>query len=79
MVNFNHEEVKNRVEQKLKEMGCTDIEFPNPKDDLIVAIFNCKEITSFKDELPGWTYSGIHLDPTHTKQYKIDFIKTQSL
>ena len=54
-------------------MGCTDVAFPDPKEDLVIAVFNCKEITSFVTEIPGWTHSGIHLDPTHEHQYKIDF------
>ena len=72
---LTQEELKNKVENKLKEMGCEDIVFPDPKETLLVALFNCKEITSFNTELPGWTYSGIHLDPTGTRQYKIDFVK----
>jgi len=48
---------------------------PDIKDDLIVAVFNCKEITSFVTEIFGWTHSGIHLDPTGGHQYKIDFRK----
>ena len=63
------------IREALEKMGCTDISFPDQKKDLIVATFNCKEITSFVAEIPGWTYSGIHLDPTGVHQYKIDFKK----
>lgn len=72
---MNKEELIKTVEQTLTNMGCTDIIFPDPKDDVIVATFNCKVLTSFKASLEGWTYSGIHLDPTNNRQYKIDFIK----
>jgi hypothetical protein len=68
-------EAKKKIEETLQNMGCTDISFPDMKDDLIVAVFNCKEITSFVADITGWFYSGIHLDPTHGHQYKIDFKK----
>lgn len=67
------QELKKEVEKILTDMGCSDILFPDPKDDLIVTIFNCKELTSFQADLPGWTYSGIHLDPSGVRGYKIDF------
>ena len=73
---MNTEETKKIIEASLKGMGCTDITFPDPKDKLIVVTFNCKEITSFVTHIPGWTYSGIHLDPTGGRQYRIDFKKT---
>lgn len=69
------EELKKEVEKVLANMSCTDILFPDPKDNLLVVIFNCKELISFKADLPGWIYSGIHLDPTKTRVYKIDFQK----
>ena len=70
---MNKEQILVKIEEILKKMGCTDIYFPDPKENLIVATFNCKEVTSFIADIPGWTYSGIHLDPTHLHQYKIDF------
>ena len=70
------DETKKVIETSLKNMGCTDITFPDLKEDLIVATFNCKEITSFVTDIIGWTYSGIHLDPIGERQYKIDFKKT---
>ena len=69
------DEVKKVIENSLKNMGCTNIDFPDIKDNLIVAVFNCKEVTSFVTEIPGWVHSGIQLDPTHGHQYKIDFKK----
>lgn len=75
---MNADDLKNAVNARLKDMGCTDVLFPNPKDDLVVATFNCREITSFVQDLPGWEYSGIHLDPTGNRQYKIDFKRKTS-
>jgi len=72
------ENLKKKVKELLINMDCTDITFPDPKEDLLVVTFNCKNLLSFKAELEGWTYSGIHLDPTSNRQYKIDFIKTNS-
>ncbi len=69
------DELKKAVTERLTSMGCADVLFPDQKDSLVVAIFNCKEITSFVQDLPGWEYSGIHLDPTGKRQYKIDFKK----
>lgn len=69
------EELKTEVEKVLVNMSCTDILFPDSKDNLLIATFNCKELISFKADLPGWAYSGIHLDPTKIRGYKIDFKK----
>jgi hypothetical protein len=69
------EEAKKLINEFLTAMGGTDIYFPDDKEDLIVTVFNCKQITSFVNQIPGWTYSGIHLDPTGKHQYKIDFKK----
>lgn len=68
-------EVKIIIESSLKNMGCTDINFPKLEETLIGVVFNCREITSFVTEIPGWTYSGIHLDDSKSRQYKIDFFK----
>lgn len=73
---MNTQDTRKIIEDVLKKMGCTEIKFPDLKEDLIVATFNCKEITSFVTDIPGWTYSGIHLDPTNERRYKIDFRKT---
>jgi hypothetical protein len=75
MKNLTQDQLIKIVEEKLKEMGCENIIFPDPKDNLIVVLFNSKELTSFKAELFGWVYSGTHLDLTRNRQYKIDFIK----
>lgn len=67
-----------KVKEALEKMGCTDISFSETGDEIIVVTFNCKEITSFVAEIPGWTYSGIHLNPTSGRQYKIDFKKVSN-
>lgn len=72
---MNREQVIVKVREILERMNCTDIVFPDPKDDLVVATFNCTEVTSFVAQIPEWTYSGIHLDPTRQRQYKIGFTK----
>jgi len=69
------EEIRSKIEDALKNMGCLEIEFPEVSDSQIAVVFNCKEITSFVTDIPGWTYSGIYLDPTKQHQYKIDFRK----
>ncbi len=74
---LSQEELKIEVTKTLENMGCSDILFPNPTDSLIIAVFNCKELTSFKMDLPGWIYSGIQLDPTHTRQYRISFVRKE--
>jgi len=70
------EEAKKNIIESLMAMGVTDINFPESPENLIVATFNSKQITSFVSEISGWTYSGIHLDPTGKRQYKIDFKKS---
>lgn len=72
---MNKEEAFIKIKEALEKMGCTDISFSETGEDVIVTTFNCKEITSFVAEIPGWTYSGIHLNPTEGRQYKIDFRK----
>lgn len=69
------EDLQKTVKEHLERMGCTDVVFPDPKEDLVVATFNCKEVTSFVSDIEGWTYSGIQLDPTNNRQFKIDFRK----
>lgn len=69
------EDIKRIAKEHLEKMGCTDIIFPNPKENLIVVTFNCREITSFVGDITGWTYSGIQLDPSNNRQFKIDFKK----
>lgn len=70
------EKIKQQIEDVLVKMGGTDIEFINSQDDAISVVFNCKEITNFIADIPGWTYSGIYLDTSNNHQYKIDFKKS---
>lgn len=70
---MNIEETKKAIEDSLHNMGCIDIDFLDSQNDLLVVVFNCKKITSFVTDIPGWIHSGIHLDPTGAHQYKIDF------
>lgn len=73
---MKYEEAINVIMEVLKQMGAVDIAFPDTKKNtLIIAVFNCKEVTSFVADVPGWAYSGIQLDPTGGHQYKIDFTK----
>ncbi len=72
---MDKEKVLVKIKEALEKMGCTDILFSETGEDLIVVTFNCKEITSFVAEIPGWTYTGIHLNPTEGRQYKMDFNK----
>lgn len=72
---MNIEKIKQTIQKILEDMNCTDILFQESKDDLIVATFNCKEITSFVTVIPGWKYSGIQLDSSGERQYKIVFRK----
>lgn len=72
---MNLEEAKKIIETTLRSMDCADILFSESSEQGIVVIFNCKEITSFVAEINGWLYSGIHLDPSRERQYRIDFTK----
>ena len=74
---FTQNELISEVAKSLENKGCSDILFPNSTDSLITAVFNCKELTSFQMDLPGWGYSGIQLDPTHTRQYRITFVRKE--
>lgn len=73
------EDLKIKVEEILKNMGCEDIIFSDDGDSGIEALFNCKEVVSFKTPLSGWTYSGIQLDESKRRQYKIYFKKIETI
>ncbi|OHB14664.1 MAG: hypothetical protein A2431_00445 [Candidatus Zambryskibacteria bacterium RIFOXYC1_FULL_39_10] len=72
---MNKEQIIKKIEEALKKMGCTEISFDDSNSELIIATFNCKELTSFVANIPNWTYSGTILDPTNERQYRIDFKK----
>jgi len=66
-----------QINDTLTKIGCTDVKFDDSKENLVLALFNCKEVISFNANLPGWQYTGIQLDPTHEREYKIEFSKAQ--
>ena len=71
------QEALKKIEEALEKMGCTDLSTleENSSENYFTVIFNCKLLTSFVAELPGWVYSGIQIDPLRKRQYKIDFRK----
>jgi len=67
-------ELKIKIEEILKKMGCENIEFLNGEADLAVVRFNCVTLISFRADLEDWTYSGIQLNNLGGSQkYKIEF------
>jgi len=69
------EQIKNIILERLKEMGCKDIVLEETNQELIVARFNCEELTSFNERLDGWTQLGIELNDKEGHDYRIIFIK----
>lgn len=70
------ENLKEIVADKLKQMGCSNINIEQMENDTIIVTFDCNEITSFKAEIAGWKYSGIGLSDNETSgKYKIEFQK----
>ena len=76
---MNKEELKEKIEEVLKIMGGKDISFSDNGDSMVTVLFNSEEVISFKAETPGWTYSGIQVDESKTRQYKITFKKEESV
>ncbi|OGG36771.1 hypothetical protein A2110_01010 [Candidatus Jorgensenbacteria bacterium GWA1_54_12] len=72
---MNQEELKSEIQKKLTEMGFENILLRELDENTLIVLFNAKEITSFKEELSGWIYSGIYLDHSNERQYRIDFRK----
>ena len=68
------EELKQQVKKTLEELGAKDIQFLEDGDK-VIASFNWEKVVSFKVILDGWKYTGIQLDPTRERQYKIEFYK----
>lgn len=73
---MNKEDLKIKVQEVLISMGYTNITFSNGEENLLVVSFDSMELTSFKADLSGWTYSGIQLNTSGQRQYKIEFRKT---
>ncbi|QQG47515.1 MAG: hypothetical protein HY044_00255 [Candidatus Woesebacteria bacterium] len=72
---MNKEDLIKKVTEILTNMGYTNIDFSNGEENLLIVSFDSKELTSFKADLPGWTYSGIQINNTGKGQYKIEFRK----
>jgi len=70
---MDKEKLKKQVKQILEELGATEIQFPDTGPDKVIVNFNWKNVISFKASLSGWTYTGIQLDPTNGRKYKIEF------
>jgi hypothetical protein len=72
---MDKEKLKAQIQDILTGMGYTEITFSNGEENLLVASFSARELTSFNTQLEGWTYSGIQLDPVGGGRYKIEFRK----
>jgi len=75
---MNKEELQEEAGKILSELGARDVKFSDEASDKIVASFNWENVVSFKPSLSGWTYSGIQLDPTKEREYRIEFSKEPS-
>ena len=73
------EELKEKIEEILKKMGCENILFPENGEDLLNVLFNSKNVISFIAETPGWKHSGIQLDETKEREFKVSFKKKETI
>ena len=71
---MDKEQLQEKIKDVLEKMGCTDVIFKDVGLDFYAA-FNSKEVTSFVASVDGWKYSGIQLDSSGERQYRIDFKK----
>lgn len=71
------EELKEKIKEAIRIMGGKDILFSDNGDSMVTVLFNSEEVVSFKAETSGWRYSGIQLDESKTRQYKISFKKVE--
>ncbi len=69
------EGIKDLINQYLTKIGCSGVLFEEPDQNTIRALFDAAELISFKDDVPGWVNSGIQLDQSRQRQYKIEFKK----
>jgi hypothetical protein len=76
---MDNKEVIEKIEETLKKMGCADVSLVEVDENMIIATFNCDHITSFVENMSEWIYSGIQLDTTKEKQYKIIFTKSVTI
>ncbi|MBU1102815.1 hypothetical protein KJ853_04165 [Patescibacteria group bacterium] len=72
---MDKEQVQKKIKEVLEKMGCTDVIFKDAESDSFFVAFNSKEVTSFIADVGNWKYSGIQLDVSRERQYKIDFKK----
>jgi len=72
---MDKEQLQKKIKEVLEKMGCTDVIFKDIETDSFYVAFNSKEVTSFVADLNNWKYSGIQLDASGERQYKIDFKK----
>ena len=72
---MDKETAKTKIKETLTRMGSMDVSFEETDENTILVKFNCDRLTSFVEEIIGWSYSGISLDPTKERQYKINFKK----
>lgn len=69
--------IQDEILKYLEKMGCTNITFSNAPSNQVTVSFDCKDLTSFTADLPGWKYTGIELDPTGARQYKMEFYRAK--
>ena len=72
---MDKEQVQKKIKGVLEKMGCTDVIFKDVEQGLFYVAFNSKEVTSFVVDMDGWKYSGVQLDVSGERQFKIDFKK----
>ena len=70
---MDKEELKEQVKKILENLGATEIQLSDVEPNKVIVTFNWENVISFKASLPGWTYTGIQLDPTNGRKYKIEF------
>ncbi|MBI4363382.1 MAG: hypothetical protein HY545_00860 [Candidatus Doudnabacteria bacterium] len=70
---MSKEDIKNLINEYLTKIGCSGVLFDEPDENTIRALFDATELISFKNEVPGWTHSGIQLDTSGQRKYKIEF------
>lgn len=68
---MNNEQIKNVLNDYLTQSGATEVIFEETENS-VAALFNSREVISFKTNIPGWTHSGIQVDNTGKREYKIE-------
>lgn len=72
---MNKEVIQEKIKEILEKMGSTDVSFTDIGPDSFFVAFNSKEVTSFVADIDGWKYSGVQLNASGERPYKIDFQK----